>query len=87
MKVQLECMYCGNKWDKIAHTKQSIESETCPKCNDSSLKVRDHQASKIDTYKGCPPFLPKKREDPDWTFMGMDLAFGVDRCVSFVRNG
>jgi len=92
MKIELECTYCGKKWEATAYNKQMIEAMSCSKCGDSNLKVRDRAVSKIDTYttkettvskvdyyQGCPPFPPKKLE-PDWTYMGMDYGFapGVD---------
>lgn len=59
MTLDLECMYCGHKWEKTAYDRRSIESATCPKCKDSNLKVRDRDTSKVDYYKGSPPFPPK----------------------------
>ena len=86
MTVELECMYCAHRWEKTVYNKQSIEAEVCPRCGDSSLKVRDATTSKIDAYKGCPPFPPKKKEPPDWTFMGADHAFqGLDDQMDAIR--
>lgn len=78
MRVSIECMYCGHKWEKMAYNKQSIEDEKCPKCNDSTLKVKDLEASKIDYYQGSPPFPPK--EEKGWTYTGIDYGYapGVD---------
>lgn len=77
MTVELECTYCGHKWEKTVYNKQSIENEKCPHCGDSTLKVRDASTSKIDAYKGSPPFPPKR--DTDWTFKKDDgLVFGID---------
>lgn len=75
MTVELECMYCGHKWEQTVYNKQTVENACCPKCKDSNLKIRDASAAKIDTYKGSPPFPPKpeKKEPPDWTFMGADF--------------
>lgn len=75
MTVELECMYCGHKWEQVVYNKQTVENATCPKCKDSNLKVRDIAAAKIDTYVGSPPFPPKpeKKVPPDWSF-GMDFG-------------
>lgn len=64
MDIELECTYCGHKWEKTIYNKSSIESERCPKCKDASLKVRDLAKTKVDYYKGSPPFPPGK--DDDW---------------------
>jgi hypothetical protein len=77
MTVELECTYCGHKWEKMVYNKQTVESERCPHCNDSNLKVRDASVSKVDTYAGSPPFPPKN--DADWNFMKVDgLVVGID---------
>lgn len=75
MIVQLECCYCGYKWEKIVYNKQSVEDEKCPKCSDTSLIVRDATA-KIDPYKGCPSF-PDKIRGKDWVF-GIDGLEEID---------
>ncbi len=75
MKLELECMYCGHKWEKEAYNRQSVDAEICPRCKDSSLKVRDFNAARIDSYKGCPPFPPKKKDMSDWVFTGTDYAY------------
>jgi hypothetical protein len=67
-------MYCGHKWDKVVYNKQSIEDEKC-RCGDSNLKVRDLSVAKIDAYKGCPPFPPKKVDLNDWNYIGVDHAY------------
>lgn len=86
MNVELECAYCGYKWDKTAYNKSSIESEKCPHCGDTNLKVRDANVAKIDAYKGCPPF-PPKRGEPDWSFRGADFAFaGADDAMDAIRS-
>jgi hypothetical protein len=83
MNIGLECTYCGHKWEVTAYSKASIESMVCTKCKDSHLKVRDLATSKIDAYKGCPPFPEKKitLDSPMWKdFIGVDFGFapGVD---------
>lgn len=82
MKVQLECMYCGHKWVEEVYNKSSIDSKTCTKgnCGDSNLIVRDLNASKIDAYKGCPPF-PEPKKRTGW-FMGMDTSEQVYMRIS-----
>jgi hypothetical protein len=65
MILALECLYCGHKWEKNAYNAISLESERCPRCKDSNLKVKELSKSKVDYYVGCPPF-PKKEEDSGW---------------------
>lgn len=57
MYVELECVYCGFKWEENVSSKQEIEEMLCIKgdCKDSNLKVRDVRA-KVDYYQGSPPF-------------------------------
>jgi transcription elongation factor Elf1 len=90
MKIELECTYCGKKWEATVYNKQMIEAMSCSKCGDSNLKVRDLAVAKIDTYstkenavskvdyyQGCPPF-PEKKRTQDWGEMYDDYAPGVD---------
>lgn len=37
--VNLECLYCGNKWKEAFMNMTAIEYAYCPICKDSSLKV------------------------------------------------
>jgi uncharacterized protein YbaR (Trm112 family) len=68
MDIKLLCNYCGFNWEYWAASRRQIESLCCPKCNDSSLTVKDTESSpKIDYYKGCPPFPEddtNTRDDP-----------------------
>lgn len=59
MIVELECTYCGKKWQIQSVNQAQIESSKCIKCGDSSLKIRDASKSKIDYYEGCPAFPDK----------------------------
>ena len=60
MKIDLECTYCGLKWQMEAQSRTEIELLYCLVCKDISLKVRDHSKSGIDYYAGSPPFAPKE---------------------------
>jgi hypothetical protein len=55
--VELECTYCGAKWEDYVTSKADVERKICAKkgCGCSTLVVRD-LAKKIDYYQGCPPF-------------------------------
>lgn len=59
MNVELECTYCGHKWIKDVYNQHAVLHESCPRCKDSNLKARDLNKSKVDYYKGCPPFETK----------------------------
>ena len=61
MRIQLECHYCGHKWEDTVFNKSAIEGMRCRNgnCNDSNLTVRD-LAAKVDYYQGCPPFPVKE---------------------------
>jgi NAD-dependent SIR2 family protein deacetylase len=84
MRVELECTYCGHKWEKTAYNKESIESEVCPHCKDSTLKVRDLSTSKVDYYKGSPPFPTRGN---DWTFMGSGYPFAeTEKAIEAIRS-
>jgi len=65
LEIQIECTYCGNKWNATSWSKTEIDSMICPKCKDSRLIVRD-RTSKVDYYQGSPPFPPKKQDDFPW---------------------
>lgn len=86
MNLIIECTYCGHKWEKPVYNKQSIEEEKCVRCGDSNLKVRDASVSKIDAYKGCPAFPPKKINLNDWNMVGVDYAFqGMEDSIDAIR--
>lgn len=81
MRVELECTYCGKKWEKIAYNKQSIESEVCSRCKDTNLKVRDLDTTKVDYYQGCPPFPSKDSKDDagfPWSMGGFEDPGSID---------
>lgn len=58
MYVELECTYCGFKWEESVSTKAEIDEMACihGNCGDTNLKVRDVARTKIDYYQGSPPF-------------------------------
>jgi len=60
MEVEIECLYCGHKWTKTVFNKAFLDTEKCPDCRDTNLKIRDIATAKIDAYKGCPPFPQKE---------------------------
>lgn len=64
MIIELECTYCGHIWQKQVYNTSGSEAMRCinGNCNDYRLKVKDVNKSKVDYYKGSPPFPPKK----DW---------------------
>lgn len=68
MKVSIECTYCGYKWEETIYNRASLEDKVCPNgnCKDRNLKVKD-ATSKVDYYKGCPPF-PIVFDDRGWPY-------------------
>ena len=72
IEIQLECTYCGNKWNATAWSKVEIDSMICSKCKDSRLVVRD-RTSKVDYYQGSPPFPEKKKQDNGWPWGMQEL--------------
>ena len=65
MILMLECHNCGFKWEKNVYMRASLDSECCPKCKDTKLKVRDKEEHTIDAYKGCPPFEEDRNAPED----------------------
>lgn len=57
MKISLECTYCGHIWVETVYNQHSMDGKSCSNgnCKHKELKVRD-LSSKIDYYKGSPPF-------------------------------
>lgn len=53
MKIELCCAYCGYRWLDSFQTKAQLDMAVCPKCSDSTLIVKDANASKVDYY--APP--------------------------------
>lgn len=71
MKVAIECMYCGEKWEKTIYNQANLEHERCPICKSTKyLKVKDLKDTKVDYYKDCKPF-PKKDDDDNGFPYGM----------------
>lgn len=69
MLVDVECTYCGQKWEENVYNQSSLHDMKCKYCKDKNLKFKDKDKSKIDYYQGCPPF-PEKPKDDDrymWT--------------------
>lgn len=57
MIFQFECCYCGYKYTRELFSRASIEAEKCSRCNDTTMKYKEYaEDSKVDYYKGCPPF-------------------------------
>ncbi len=86
MMVQLECTYCGKIWKAYAHTKAAIEAMNCTRCGDTSLKITNLEDSKIDYYKGCPPFPEKHKSYNDMSPEEVDRAV-VEMQEYFDRSG
>ena len=66
MLFQLECKYCGAKWERQLYT--SNAKANCYKCGDSNVKFKELAQHKVDYYKGTPAFREedeeaKKKED------------------------
>lgn len=60
MRIDLECIYCGLKWQMEVQSRPEIELLSCSTCQDTSLKVRDYAKSTINYYAGSPAFAPKE---------------------------
>jgi len=66
MKFNCECMYCGHKWENEIFVADYVNTQVCPKCGDSNLKIKDAKADKVDYYEGCPPFPSDNDDDYDY---------------------
>lgn len=58
--IRLICLYCDHSMD-IDY--QPSEFTVCGKCGDYNLRMVDLKKSKIDYYRGSPPFPDKPVED------------------------
>jgi hypothetical protein len=65
MEVEILCQYCGHKNVTVIYNQKSLEGETCNKCNDKNLIVREVSKSKIDYYEGSPAFPEKEKDSND----------------------
>ncbi len=65
MILEIECLYCGYKWERNVYMRTSMDNEKCLKCKDSHLKVRDMNDVKVNYYLGSPDFPSDKPDDPD----------------------
>ena len=64
IKYKFECLYCGKTWENDFIPMKS----SCDKCGDTSIRVTDQNATKIDYYEGSPPFPDKDTGSRDWNF-------------------
>lgn len=55
----MSCRYCGHQWRKEMHSSDDID-EKCFKCGDKNLDAKELSKARIDSYKGCPPFVYKE---------------------------
>jgi len=61
MEVEINCQYCGHKTVKVIYNQKSLENETCNRCNDKNLTVKELSKTKVDGYQDSPPF-PEKND-------------------------
>jgi hypothetical protein len=64
MNFLLSCRYCGYEWNKMGYGHIS-EDESCLKCNDKNIDVRDLSKTKVDYYAGSPSFQDTTEEIKD----------------------
>lgn len=67
MPFDLECLYCGKKWQENYFTKYNYPR--CSVCKDKNIKIkeiRDHE--KVDYYEGCPPYENETKKQKDFDF-------------------
>lgn len=69
MRIELECTYCGRKWEMEIYNRLQVQGVKC-KCGHTKLRSKD-MAGKVDYYKGCPPFPDfdddfYNEDDDDW---------------------
>ena len=50
MKVDCECMYCGNKWTIAVWDMDSLEHLCCPQCKDEFIKTKEKVKENKDYY-------------------------------------
>lgn len=43
-KVWISCRYCGREWTEVLYSQSQVEDLKCPRCNDSSLTVKNKEA-------------------------------------------
>lgn len=71
--IHLTCKYCNNKWIKQIYSNALVNTDCCPKCNDSNIVIKELSDAKIDYYKGCTPFADEKYDQEqilnDWNIM------------------
>lgn len=62
MVVEMECTYCGQKWQETTMNPTSLVNTRCSKCGDKTIRMKDVTKTKVDYYQGCPPFPAKKEK-------------------------
>lgn len=79
MRVKLTCHYCGTQCEREISSQRELEDSACRICDQKEFSVKDITYSKVDYYKGCPPFPAKEKakDIPDFAYgryAGMDLG-------------
>lgn len=65
MIINLTCLYCNHTWDRYLASKEAASKDFhCLKCKDSNVEIRESKTTKVDYYKGSPPF-PQSKETLD----------------------
>lgn len=63
-KINIECKYCGNKWEKIIWGNPSSDGLKCEVCGEGqNFFFREIKTSNIDYYDGSPPFPEVESEE------------------------
>lgn len=75
IRYDFTCTYCNFRWDAIS-TPANVYKQSCPKCHDRKLIVREWNRSKIDYYYGAPDFPePEESNGDESDLMGTDGSF------------
>lgn len=50
MYLDLECTYCGKKWQERFYYKESVRDARCPVCKDKNLKIKEVKPEDRDPF-------------------------------------
>jgi len=50
MRFNLECQYCGKKWEESFFYRDSVKEIKCKTCGDKNIKVKEYKPDDTDPF-------------------------------------
>jgi Zn finger protein HypA/HybF involved in hydrogenase expression len=50
MTLEMECQYCGKKWEETVYYRPNSNNIRCPTCKDRNIKIKERDETKGDVF-------------------------------------